>query len=331
MTNKKSKKDRIERLENNQIIKLSPLMVLLCAIFLGVEVSFHYEKKIQDFFSFIDYIFLGYFSLEIGLRIFYNKYSFNEFIKAIKKIIEIKKDSNQKTILKTVEYDNIKLVAEHWAWLIFDFTVVFLSILSLYSHFTDHPEAVAIFRLFRVFRVLRIFEVSSTLQKIEQKIFSVIPTVFVFAVLLFMIIYVYAIIGMYLYGFKKYETINFGSLYETITGLFIIISNGWSDLLIDLKKNATNISPFITDIYVVSFIIFSVIVTLNVFIAVMTSQIQDKLKDGIKEISEKEDKIILNTQNNLDKMMNSFKEIKKELIEMEEKINQLSKKNNDLL
>jgi voltage-gated sodium channel len=312
--------------ENNLFVKLSPFMVLLCAVLLGIEVSFHYDKNIQYLFSLIDYLFLGYFSIEIGLRFYYNKFSFKEFLKAINKIIEIKKDNSVKNKLDAGEYANLKIVAETWVWLLFDFTIVFLSIISLYSHFTDHPEAVAIFRLFRVFRVLRIFEISSTLQKIEQKIFSVIPTVFVFAVLLFMIIYVYAIIGMYLYGFKKYDTINFSSLYETITGLFIIISNGWSDVLFDLKQNATNISPIVSDFYVISFIIFSVIVTLNVFIAVMTSQIQDKLEDGMSEITEKEDKIILDTQNNLEKMMKSFNEIKKELAEMEEKINEINSK-----
>lgn len=315
----------MKNIEHNLIIKSSSFMILLCALLLGIEVSFHYDKSIQNFFSLIDYFFLGYFLIEITLRFYYNKYSFKEFIIAIKKIIEIKKSNVLENKIDNKEYTLIKNITENWLWLLFDFLIVFMSILSLYSNFTDHPEAVAIFRLLRVFRVLRIFEISSTLQKVEQKIFSAIPTVFVFAVLLFMIIYVYSIIGMYLYGFKKYNTINFSSLYETITGLFIIISNGWSDVLFDLKKNATNVSTLVTDFYVISFIIFSVIVTLNVFIAVMTSQIQEKLK-VVNKINDDDHKIIVNTQDNIEKMKKSFYEIKKELEEIEEKINRLNEK-----
>jgi len=325
MSQKKTKNPKSDINENNLIIKLSPIMVLLCALLLGIEVSFHYDKSIQDFFSLIDYVFLGYFLVEIVFRFYYNKYSIKEFFVAIKKFIEIKKGNVLEKKIDDKEYSLIKEITENWLWLLFDFLIVFMSILSLYSHFTDHPEAVAIFRLFRVFRVLRIFEISSTLQKVEQKIFSAIPTVFVFAVLLFMIIYVYAIIGMYLYDFKKFDTINFSSLYETITGLFIIISNGWSDVLFDLKKNATNVSTLVTDFYVISFIIFSVIVTLNVFIAVMTSQIQEKLK-VVNKINDDDHKIIVNTQDNIEKMKKSFYEIKKELEEIEEKINKLNEK-----
>ncbi|MFN4951381.1 MAG: hypothetical protein ACK5F0_07165, partial [Flavobacteriales bacterium] len=43
----------------------------------------------------------------------------------------------------------------------------------------------------------------------------------------------------------------------------------------------------ITDIYVISFFIFSVMITLNVFLAVMTSGIQDR----INEEKEKEQKL----------------------------------------
>jgi hypothetical protein len=97
------------------------------------------------------------------------------------------------------------------------------------------------------------------------------------------------------------------------------------DVLFDLKKNATNVSTLVTDFYVISFIIFSVIVTLNVFIAVMTSQIQEKLK-VVNKINDDDHKIIVNTQDNIEKMKKSFYEIKKELEEIEEKINKLNEK-----
>jgi hypothetical protein len=61
-----------------------------------------------------------------------------------------------------------------------------------------------------------------------------------------------------------------------------------------------------SDIYVISFFIFSVLVTLNVFLAVMTSQIQEKLND--------EQKII---KSDLNEIIQSELEIKESIDEIE--------------
>jgi peptidoglycan hydrolase CwlO-like protein len=54
------------------------------------------------------------------------------------------------------------------------------------------------------------------------------------------------------------------------------MTNGWSGILNELRAYDA-INPLITDFYVISFFIFSVMITLNVFLAVMTSGIQDRL------------------------------------------------------
>jgi uncharacterized protein YlxW (UPF0749 family) len=58
--------------------------------------------------------------------------------------------------------------------------------------------------------------------------------------------------------------------------LFMLMTNGWSGILNELRAYDA-INPLITDFYVISFFIFSVMITLNVFLAVMTSGIQDRL------------------------------------------------------
>jgi predicted PurR-regulated permease PerM len=68
-----------------------------------------------------------------------------------------------------------------------------------------------------------------------------------------------------------------------MTSLFVLMTNGWSDTLYELRK-VNEVATIVTDIYVISFFLFSVIVTLNVFLAVMTSQIQEKLEEDIQEI-----------------------------------------------
>ena len=74
-----------------------------------------------------------------------------------------------------------------------------------------------------------------------------------------------------------------------------MMTNGWSDTLIELRSHHV-VPDIYTDIYIISFFIFSVLVTLNVFLAVMTSQIQDKLAkefaDDHDELLEKDKQIL---------------------------------------
>jgi len=316
-TNKSSENSNIF----NFFKRTSPTVIILCAIFLGVEVSFHQEEQMQYFFKYVDYLFLFYFTTEIVIRFIYNDLSFLSFVNKIRLLFKQKVKGN---VIDT-DIENTGLI-EHWLWLLFDGLIVLMGIASLFSRFIDHPEWVAVLRLFRIFRILRIFEISPTLKSIEKKIISVVPTVFVFGLLLFMIIFVYAIIGMHLYNYQKFASIDFSSLYGSITGLFIMSTNGWSGAFEDLKTNASNVTPLITDFYVFSYVIFSVLVTLNVFIAVMTGHIQDKLQDDMKKIEVKEDVLLNKVDENLEKILNKFKKLENEINDMKIKIEDSKKR-----
>ena len=195
--------------------------------------------------------------------------------------------------------DAEKAIIEEWLWLIFDGLLVIMGFIALFRHLVEHPQLILLLRLFRVFRIFRIFELNQTLKDIEKKIISVVPTIATFLVLIFLILYAYAIVGMYMYDFQKYETIDFSGVYAAMTSLFVMMTNGWSDTLIELRSH--HVVPNIySDIYIISFFIFSVLVTLNVFLAVMTSQIQDKLAQEISENHEdlmEKDKQILRAEN----------------------------------
>jgi hypothetical protein len=95
-----------------------------------------------------------------------------------------------------------------------------------------------------------------------------------------------------MYDFQKYETIDFSGVYAAMTSLFVMMTNGWSDTLIELRSH--HVVPNIySDIYIISFFIFSVLVTLNVFLAVMTSQIQDKIE---KDLAKDKEELLENDQ-----------------------------------
>jgi voltage-gated sodium channel len=319
-------------LENkNKMKKLntwSSIFIIFSAVLLGIETTMHHEIEKLDVFTIFDILIIIYFTIEIVLRYKYSRdYHIKDFIRIILGLTQIKKEKARPSA------QDLKII-EHWLWFIFDFLLVIFGYLSFIRHFIDHPQLILMLRLFRIFRILRIFELDETLKNIEKKIISVIPTIITFLVLIFLILYSYAIIGMNLYDYKKLESLDFTNLYTSMMSLFIMMTNGWATPLIELKTNST-IPSVMSDIYVISFFIFSVLVTLNVFLAVMTSQIQEKLnadqkiiksdlngiiqseieiKESIDEIEKnevKETKDLESIQAKLDVIMKELSHIKK--------------------
>jgi hypothetical protein len=255
----------------NFINKLSALFIIISAISIGIEASLNAKEQFLNVFYILDIFIIAYFSFELVVRIVFNDKPLKQFLPALKNYLSKEKKSN-------LEED--RALIEEWMWLIFDGLLVIMGFIALFRHLVEHPQLILLLRLFRVFRIFRIFELNQTLKDIEKKIISVVPTIATFLVLIFLILYAYAIVGMYMYDFRKYETIDFSGVYTAMTSLFVMMTNGWSETLIELRSH--HIVPNIySDIYIISFFIFSVLVTLNVFLAVMTSQIQDKLAKEI--------------------------------------------------
>jgi voltage-gated sodium channel len=270
----------------NFINKLSALFIIISAISIGIEASLNAKEQFLNVFYILDIFIIAYFSFELVVRIVFNDKPLKQFLPALKNYLSKEKKSN-------LEKD--RALIEEWMWLIFDGLLVIMGFIALFRHLVEHPQLILLLRLFRVFRIFRIFELNQTLKDIEKKIISVVPTIATFLVLIFLILYAYAIVGMYMYDFRKYETIDFSGVYAAMTSLFVMMTNGWSDTLIELRSH--HIVPNIySDIYIISFFIFSVLVTLNVFLAVMTSQIQDKLAkeiaDDHNELLEKDKQIL---------------------------------------
>jgi voltage-gated sodium channel len=255
------------KVNSNSINKLSAVFIIISAISIGIEASLNAKEQFLNVFYILDIFIIAYFTFELFVRIRYNDKPLKAFFPALKKYLS--ED-------KKVDLEREKALIEEWMWLVFDGILVVMGFIALFRHLVEHPQLILLLRLFRVFRIFRIFELNETLKDIEKKIISVVPTIATFLVLIFLILYAYAIVGMYMYDFEKYETIDFSGVYAAMTSLFVMMTNGWSDTLVELRSH--HIVPNIySDIYIISFFIFSVLVTLNVFLAVMTSQIQDKI------------------------------------------------------
>jgi hypothetical protein len=262
-------------LNNKQFLnKISALVILLSALLIGIETAFRENRQLEHILSYVDILIVLYFSFEIFYRIKTVENSFSIFVETLKSYLPLNKKK---------ERNNSNEVLEEWFWISFDFGLVVLSYLSFLRHYFEHPQLLLILRLFRIFRIFRVFELNESLKRIEKKIISVVPTIITFFVLIVLLLYTYSIVGMYLYNFRTFETVDFSGVYKSMTSLFVLMTNGWSDTLYELRK-VNEVATIVTDIYVISFFLFSVIVTLNVFLAVMTSQIQEKLEEDIQEI-----------------------------------------------
>jgi voltage-gated sodium channel len=218
--------------------------------------------------------------------------------------------------------------AGFWNW--FDLIIVSLSIVGLSSHFFEHPELLVIARLFRIFRILRLFEVSEQLRSIEKRILSVIPTVFSFAMLLMILIYIFSIIGIYLFDFRNFGKANFSDLPNAAITLFQIMTlDGWADVMNEVREHITNWPPFVPLIYFISFVTLTAIVTFNVFVAVLTSQVEERVvkdmeanEQAIKSTIEMGQKHTgEDIREGLKTLLDEISHLKKELTEIKASVN----------
>jgi large-conductance mechanosensitive channel len=222
-------------------------------------------------FPILDYSFLGFFTIEIIIRVLAEDHPGRFFV-----LFERKEVMRQGIARKEF------VLTEHGFWNLFDFTLIALSFIGIFGQVL-HPSFLQIGRLFRIFRILRLLEVSEHLKDVERRIMSIVPTVFSFAVLLLIMNYIYSIMGMFMFDERVFATCDFSSILNCFITLFQVMTlDNWSDVMHDITTNSPNIPPFIIQSYFVSFVVFTSIVAFNVFIAVMTSQVADQVEKDME-------------------------------------------------
>ena len=108
-------------------------------------------------------------------------------------------------------------------WNIFDFTIVAVCFLPLGGGY------VAVLRLFRLLRVFRLISVIPKLQLLVTALLRSLPSMFYVCLLLFLLFYVYAVIGVML--FSGNDPVHFGNLWSSFLSLFRIVTlEDWTDV-----------------------------------------------------------------------------------------------------
>ena len=245
--------------------------IIFCSVLLGVETFYHEPILI---FKVLDIFFTFFFLFEIIVRMLASG-NLMRFFRICTFSRQRRSGKKGKRRLK-IHWDETGF----WNW--FDTLIVFFSVISLIGHLVEHPEFLIVSRLFRVMRVLRLLEISDELKSVEKQIISIIPTVFSFGLLLAVLLYIYSIVGTYLFGHRAYEKADFTDLPAAFLTLFQIMTlDNWSDVMDTTTGDVFN--EWFYQGFFVSFVILTAIISFNVFVAVLTTQVQRKVLEEKRE------------------------------------------------
>uniref|UniRef100_A0A8C6QVI4 Sodium channel protein n=1 Tax=Nannospalax galili TaxID=1026970 RepID=A0A8C6QVI4_NANGA len=173
-------------------------------------------------------------------------------------------------------------------WNLFDCVVVVLSIISTMvsvlekSEIPFPPTLFRIIRLARIGRILRLVRAARGIRTLLFALMMSLPSLFNIGLLLFLVMFIYAIFGMSCFS-KKVDQVsgiddifNFQTFSGSMLCLFqITTSAGWDALLKPMLESNTSPSsdscqrPSIAIVYFVSYIIISFLIVVNMYIAVI--------------------------------------------------------------
>jgi len=184
----------------------------------------------------------------------------------------------------------IKMAAEDkWThffksgWNNFDFFIVAVTLIPL-----ENSSFAAIARLMRVFRILRLFTARPELKRIIDMLIRAIPSIIDIVILMFIIFYIYAIIGSFIFQDMPSGLWN-DFLVSMLTLFRILTFEDWTDVMYE----AMEVYPWAW-VYFVSFVIIAAFVFFNLFVAVIIGEMQKLQEADMKqEIHEDHEKIDL--------------------------------------
>ncbi|NXC01608.1 SCN5A protein, partial [Orthonyx spaldingii] len=197
-------------------------------------------------------------------------------------------------------------------WNIFDLVVVIMSLVALllssiikvFEHFLP-PTVFRIIRLVRIGRILRLIRGAKGIRTLLFALMMSLPALFNIGLLLFLVMFIYAIFGMANFAYVKMEggiddMFNFQTFANSMLCLFqITTSAGWDGLLSPLLNTGPpfcdpNINgtigecgkPVMGIIYFVSYIIISFLIVVNMYIAVILENFNAATEESTEPLGE---------------------------------------------
>ncbi|KAM6948357.1 sodium channel protein type 2 subunit alpha-like [Aplochiton taeniatus] len=199
-------------------------------------------------------------------------------------------------------------------WNIFDFVVIILSIVGivladLIEKYFVSPTLFRVIRLARIGRVLRLIRGAKGIRTLLFALMMSMPALFNIGLLLFLVMFIYAIFGMANFAYvKKQDGIddmfNFETFGNSMICLFqISTSAGWDNLLSPIMANSpeecevnfvntgTNArgncgNPSVAIAFCVSYIIISFLIVVNMYIAIILENFSVATEESTEPLSE---------------------------------------------
>ncbi|NXI47316.1 SCN5A protein, partial [Galbula dea] len=198
------------------------------------------------------------------------------------------------------------------AWNIFDLVVVIMSLVAsllssigkAFEQFVP-PTLFRVIRLARIGRILRLIRAARGIRTLLFALMMSLPALFNIGLLLFLVMFIYAIFGMANFAYVKMEggiddMFNFQTFANSMLCLFqITTSAGWDGLLSPILNTGPpycdpNINgtigecgkPAIGIIYFVSYIIISFLIVVNMYIAVILENFNAATEESTEPLGE---------------------------------------------
>ncbi|NXG78830.1 SCN5A protein, partial [Baryphthengus martii] len=216
-------------------------------------------------------------------------------------------------------------------WNIFDLAVVILSLVSLglsqVSEALISPTLLRIFRLSRIGRILRLIRKARGIRTLLFALLMSLPALFNIGLLLFLVMFIYAIVGMTNFACVGWEgginnLFNFQTFDGSMLCLFqITTSAGWDSLLVPLLRGSNSCAPNLNLTYeqrnnctnkgigilfFVSYVIISFLIVVNMYIAVILENFSVATEESTDPLSEDDFDMFYETWGKFDPQATQF-------------------------
>ena len=159
-------------------------------------------------------------------------------------------------------------------WNVFDFAVIVFALVPSTGQFA------MIARLARLLRIVRLISAVKELRLIVSALVRSIPSVGHVMMLMSIVVYIYAIMGYYL--FHEHDPVHWRNLGISLLSLFRVLTlEDWTDIM----YTAMEAHPWAW-VYFVSFVVVGTFVVINMFIAIIINSLDDAKAERMREMEQ---------------------------------------------
>ncbi len=246
--------DVVRKIINSRLFNYAIFsLILLSAVIIGLETYPGLAKQYHDVLLLADNVIITLFTIEIALKI--------------------------------VSNGNRPWVYFSDPWNVFDFIIVAICLIP----FND-THYFAVFRILRILRILRMITVFPKLKLIIGALLKSIPSMGYIIMLIGILFYVYAIVGVFVFG--PSDPMHFGDLHHAFVTLFKVLTlEGWTDIMNvhifgDIGNENLRIISIWPFFYFASFILIGAMIIMNLFIGVIMNSMEESQKELSQELTE---------------------------------------------